>query len=224
MSTPQPPKTDEELQARAGRLAGRTLGELAEVHGLEVPEDFTHAKGWVGRLIEQSLGATAGNRPVPDFERLGVELKTLPINRDGSPRETTYVCRVPLGDIEQARWETSRVRKKLDRVLWVPVSAAPEIPVAHRQVGHPLLWSLEGPLAEALQRDWTEHTEAIRLGFIDELTASDGRFLQIRPKAAHSGKLTWAPDRHGGSILTLPRGYYLRKDFTSAILARNYAY
>jgi DNA mismatch repair protein MutH len=219
-----PPKTEAELLERADRIAGCTLAELAGLHDIEVPDDFRHAKGWVGRLIETCLGASAGNRPAPDFEHLGIELKTLPIGADGLPRETTYVCRVPLADVEELTWETSRVLKKLRRVLWVPVAAVPDIPIAHRPVGQALLWSAEGALADALRDDWLAHNETIRLGFIDDLNASDGRFLQIRPKAAHSGKLTWAPGRDGGSILTLPRGYYLRREFTSQILEENYAW
>jgi DNA mismatch repair protein MutH len=221
---PAPPRTEAELLERAGRIAGCTLAELADVHDLEVPPDFRHAKGWVGRLIELCLGASAGNKPAPDFERLGVELKTIPIGADGLPRETTYVCRVPLADIEELSWETSRVYKKLRRVLWVPVAAVPDIPIGQRPVGQALLWSPEGEAGQALRDDWAAHTETIRLGFIDDLNASDGRFLQIRPKAAHSGKLTWAPGRDGGSILTLPRGYYLRREFTSQILEENYAW
>lgn len=221
---PNPPKTESELLERADRIAGRTLGELAARHGIEVPEDFRHAKGWVGRLIETCLGASAGNLPAPDFQQIGVELKTLPIGADGLPRETTYVCRVPLADIEDLTWESSRVRKKLQRVLWVPVALVEAVPIAQRPVGQAILWSPEGHLGETLRRDWEAHTETIRLGFIDELTAADGHYLQVRPKAAHSGKLTWAPGRDGGAILTLPRGYYLRRDFTSAILEENYAW
>ncbi|MFW5968671.1 MAG: MutH/Sau3AI family endonuclease, partial [Persicimonas sp.] len=179
--------------------------------------------GFVGRLIESALGATAGNRPAPDFEELGVELKTLPIGRDKTPRETTYVCRVPLSDIEEITWEDSRVKKKLDSVLWVPVVAAPEVRVAERRVGQALLWRLEGPYAEALRRDWEEHVETIRLGFIDGVSASDGRYLQIRPKAADASQKTWAPGKDGGQVLSLPRGYYLRREFTAEILRRHYA-
>lgn len=224
MSSVSAPTSESELLERADRIAGRTLGELAGEHGFEVPEDFCRAKGWVGRLIEACLGATAGNRAAPDFERLQIELKTLPIGADGLPRETTYVCRVPLSEVEELTWETSRVYKKLRRVMWVPVAAVAEMPIAQRPVGQALLWEAKGKLGEALERDWNEHNETIRLGFIEDLTASEGQYLQIRPKAAHSGKLTWAPGRDGGSILTLPRGYYLRRDFTSEILRQNYAW
>jgi DNA mismatch repair protein MutH len=221
---PTPPRTEAELLKRADRIAGCTLAELASLHDIEVPDDFRRAKGWVGQLIETCLGASAGNRPAPDFERLGIELKTLPIGVDGRPRETTYVCRVPLADAEELTWETSRVLKKLRRVLWVPVAAIADIPIAQRRVGQALLWTLQGSLGDALRADWEAHTETIRLGFIADLNASDGRFLQIRPKAAHSKKRTWAPGRDGGSVLTMPRGYYLRRELTAHLLARNYAW
>ncbi|PTI95482.1 DNA mismatch repair protein MutH, partial [Staphylococcus succinus] len=44
--------------------------------------------------------------------------------------------------------------------------------------------------------------------------------LQIRPKAANAKALTEAIGAWGERILTLPRGFYLKKNFTSALLAR----
>ena len=96
---PRPPRDEAELLARAEQLAGRTLGQLAGDLGAEVPPDLRHAKGWVGQLIERALGATAGSRAEPDFQHLGVELKTLPVDRRGRPLETTFVCTIALSEV-----------------------------------------------------------------------------------------------------------------------------
>src|SRR5690554_4691779 len=127
-----PPQTEHELMIRARALAGHTLGELAAIAGVEVPASQRRAKGWVGQLIEVCLGAEAGNRSVPDFEELGIELKTLPVDRTGKPRETTYLCTVDLSEVDELRWETSRARHKLARVLFVPVLAEPDIALGAR--------------------------------------------------------------------------------------------
>ncbi|NNF97443.1 MAG: hypothetical protein HKM94_11000, partial [Halobacteria archaeon] len=118
-----PPRSEAELLANAEHIAGLTLAELAECMKLSVPASLQNAKGWVGQLIEQCLGATAASLPEPDFQHIGVELKSLPINRHGQPQESTYVCTVPLLDHTGLQWETSWVRRKLQRVLWVPVEA-----------------------------------------------------------------------------------------------------
>ena len=47
-------------------------------------------------LLETALGATAGSKAEQDFSHLGIELKTLPINAEGFPLETTFVSLAPL--------------------------------------------------------------------------------------------------------------------------------
>ncbi|RID08381.1 DNA mismatch repair protein MutH, partial [Escherichia coli] len=54
------------------------------------------------------------------------------------------------------------------------------------------------------------------------ITARHGEYLQIRPKAANAKALTEAIGARGERILTLPRGFYLKKNFTSALLARHF--
>ncbi len=208
---------------RAQALAGRTLGGLAERAGRRPPECQTRAKGWVGELLEACLGATAGSKSRPDFERIGVELKSIPINARNLPSESTYVCVAPLTDLTELTWETSRVRHKMARVLWVPVQADKAIPLPDRRVGSPLIWSANPEEEAALRTDWTELTDMIRMGRVEEITAHSGKYLQIRPKAADSHARTWGVDHNGHRFRTMPRGFYLRAGFTTLILKRSFA-
>lgn len=216
--TISPPKTERELLHRAGRLAGRTLGQIAGEWGVAVPRDQKRAKGWIGNLMELSLGATASTQPEPDFEYIGVELKTLPVNHNGRPRESTYVCTVPLTLVNGLEWRSSTVKKKLDRVLWVPVEADPALAVASRRIGNPFIWSPDQQQQEALRTDWEEFMERIVLGDLDRIDARHGKVLQIRPKAAHAGARIRTPTASGETGQTLPRGFYLRTGFTWQLL------
>src|ERR1700722_625879 len=108
-----PPTSESDLLERAQYIAGRRLSELATQLGIRVPTHMLHAKGWVGQLLELCLGATAGSKSEPDFQGLGIELKSIPIWRDRQPRESTYVCTAPLLNIQNLRWEESIVYKKL---------------------------------------------------------------------------------------------------------------
>src|SRR5262249_53362942 len=133
-----------ELEARALALAGCHLGELACALGLEpaLTHGGVHHKGRAGALIERALGATAGSRSQPDFVELGVELKTVPLDASGRPRESTYVCALRLAAAERADWHTSSVRAKLAHVLFVPIVQAPGA-AAHgvpARIGTPLFW------------------------------------------------------------------------------------
>ncbi len=214
-----PPRDETELLARARAWAGATVGELAAANGRPVPRDLRHHKGWLGELVESALGASAGSRPLPDFAELGIELKTIPIADDGRPRESTHVCTVALGDLIGQHWQTSTVRLKLSRVLWMPVEARGNLPLAERRLGLALLWSPTAAQECVLRADWEEHMELLTTGRFDQLDARLGIYLQIRPKAANGHALTAAGDSSGAPAVTLPRGFYLRPSFTHALLS-----
>jgi DNA mismatch repair protein MutH len=217
MSTP-PPHNINELLKRAASLAGRRLGEVATTQGWEVPKELLRTKGWIGQLMENALGASAGNLPMPDFPELGVELKTIPIDRNGNPRESTYVCTVPLTAQPQESWEHSLVWRKLQCVLWIPILATPELAITDRIIGTPLLWRPSPSQALELRKDWEEFIDRIHLGQLDTINAKLGKHLQIRPKAADRRCLTAGRDIEGQLTRTLPRGFYLRTHFTKEIL------
>jgi DNA mismatch repair protein MutH len=181
------------------------------------------AKGFVGGLIERALGASAGSRAVPDFPELAIELKTLPVDRAGSPVESTFVCTIPLTEIGQVEWTDSRVRRKLAKVLWVPVEGQRDIPVAERRIGQALLYTLTPEDEAVLRADWEELSGFIGGGHVEALTGHLGRFLQIRPKAAHSRARRLGIDAEGAPFAALPKGFYLRPSFTGALLARHFA-
>lgn len=217
------PQDETQLLDRAQRLAGMTLGALARGHRARIPEHPRNAKGWAGELLERSLGADAGSRPEPDFRKLGVELKTIPVRRGGQPRESTFVCVVQLTGLAGLQWETSLVRRKLARVLWVPVESEPGIALEQRRIGMPLLWS-PSPEEEAMLRcDWEELMDMLSTGDLDAISARHGECLQIRPKGANARALVEAIGPAGERIMTLPRGFYLRARFTARLLRRHYA-
>ena len=65
--------------------------------------------------------------------------------------------------------------------------------------------------------------ELICLGKLDQITSHMGRYLQIRPKGANAKSLTTTLNEEGITIQTLPRGFYLRPEFTQRIIHSNYA-
>ena len=212
------PQSETELLTRARMLAGETLATLARKAEVAMPKDLRHAKGWVGQLLEWHLGATAGSKPEQDFQELGIELKTLPIDQAGKPLESTFVCVTPLLGITGLRWEESNVRNKLSRVLWIPVEGSRDIPLAARRIATPFIWSPDVAQEAQLRQDWEELMELVALGRIESITAHHGEVLQLRPKAANGQALTSAIGRQGQLIQTRPRGFYLRTLFTQQLL------
>ena len=222
MKFTSPPKSIEELKHRMDLIAGLSLGEIADELEVEVPENLLVDKGWGGQLIEAYLGATAGNLPEPDFQEIGVELKTIPISSEGKPLETTFVCVAPLSPVLGETWKTSTVFKKLQHVLWVPIVSDKHIPIPHRQIASPFLWRVEDQDESVFESDWNELTDLIVYGKHDEITAKHGEHLQLRPKAADSSVRTSGIDREGKPVLAPPKGFYIRTSFTKQLLNQQF--
>lgn len=201
-------------------LAGLSLGELALRQNIKVPNDLTREKGWIGLLLEQALGASAGSKPEPDFPHLGIELKTIPIDRHGKPLETTFVCVAPLTGLTGATWQLSHIRNKLARVLWVPVISERDIPIAERVICTPFIWSPSQKEEQLLALDWQELIDMIVLGEVENINGKHGQVLQLRPKAANSKAKTKAFNKHGQPFMTLPRGFYLKTQFTRYLIEK----
>lgn len=215
------PSNETELVTNAQSLAGLTLGEIAQQAGIEVPANLDRDKGWSGLLLEHVLGATAGSKPEPDFPELGIELKTIPINMQGKPLETTFVAVAPLIGLVGTTWQSSHVKHKLARVLWVPIVAERQIPVRDRIVATPFIWSPSAEEEALLANDWQELTDMIVLGEVENISGKHGQIMQLRPKAANSKVKTDAFDKHGRPFKTLPRGFYLKIPFTQSLINKH---
>lgn len=213
-----PPETEEELMQGCKEIEGLSFLQLAMRLQLPLPLQLGQRKGWVGQALELALGSSAGNQASPDFPLLGIELKTLPIASSGNPTESTFITSIPLLTIHQQEWKSSSCYAKLRRVLWIPVEGDREIPYVHRRIGQGFLWSPHPEQEKVLAEDWNYLTLQISTGQLETLDATAGDYLQIRPKAAHGKSLCYAYDAQGNKVQTLPRGFYLRANFTKEIL------
>ena len=184
MDGPGVPESEQALYARASELSGFRLAEIAARFDLPVPPDLRRAKGWVGELMERALGATARSRAAPDFEELGIELKTLPVAPSGLPAESTFVCTIDLDRIADVEWPVSLVRRKLARVLWVPVEGGRSAPcrsrVRNTWYAPFALWSPSSEDEADLRADWEELAGCIGRGDVETVTGHMGKYLQKR--------------------------------------------
>lgn len=217
------PTSEQELLDRCYQLAGLTLAEVAEKHGIELPVDLRREKGIVGQLLEIALGASAGSKAEPDFPHLHIELKTIPVDEQGHPLESTYVCVAPMTGFTVERFEDSWVYRKLSKVLWVPVLSSRHIALGERVIGRAFLWQPTVDDIAILRQDWEELMELLRLGKLSHIKGQHGTALQLRPKGANSQARTSALNEEGATVQALPRGFYLKTSFTSLMLQRVFA-
>lgn len=208
----RPPHSEQALLADVRALVGSSIAAVAAAEGVTVPRSKRHAKGFVGTLLEQALGADAGTRPEPDFRMLGIELKTIPITVDGHPRESTYVCVAPKGGVPWGPFDDSLLSRKLACVLFVPIIGSAEHTLGESVISEPVLWKPDSQTRARFAADWQLLAEHALSG-----AAPDGRLgelIQLRPKAAHSLDFRPGIDAEGEPTRTIPMGFYLRTRFT----------
>lgn len=217
----KPPESVQQLLAYCAQIEGLSFAQLAKRLNYQIPASQLQRKGWMGGLIEFALGADAKTQAKPDFSLLDIELKTIPVNQQFKPCESTYVTTVAMTN-NAGHWLDSPVYHKLKHVLWVPVEGDKQIPYQDRRIGRAILHQPDMHLISQLKQDWLELTEMIALGDIATINASYGTYLHIRPKAAHGKVLCDSIGVEGTRIKTLPRGFYLRSQYTQTILAKDY--
>jgi len=219
---PATPETLAALLAHARALVGAELGEIADSLGLPVPHGQVRTKGWPGQILERELGVEAGGVRGPDFAALGIELKTVPVDADLTPRESTAVCQIDPIAIAADSWETSYVREKLRHVLFVALEVPPDDDsVGARRVAAVRLWSPDAGEERALRADFELFVRGyFRRGRTDEITGHLGEVMQVRPKGKNARDLRDGYDADGKPTRVGKCGFYLRPAFVAAILRR----
>lgn len=206
--------------SRAVSLAGHTIADVAHAVGYRLPRSLHTNKGFIGQVAELVLGATAGTDPEPDFQALGVELKTLPIREDGRPLESTYVCQARMSGVESTELADSHVMAKLRQVLFLPILAADTL--SERRFAMPLLWSPNDDELAILRADFSAIQARVRMGEADDVTGREGVALHLRPKAMSSLERTVGISGDGWAVPVRPKAWYLRASFTERIVKNHF--
>lgn len=200
------PKTIEQAIQRANNITGMTIAELAKALQIPLPHNPKSAKGFIGQLVEIALGASAGSNPIQDFPSINLELKTIPIKFNGSPAETTHICVAHLNNLCGLSFENSNVYNKIKQVLWVPVEGEKDIPIGERHIGQSFLWKMNDEEFKLLKTDFEEILEYIIHNDKENIPASIGEYMQLRPISKVDDKKQY--------------GFYLRKNFTSMLIQK----
>ncbi|MBQ2381059.1 MAG: DNA mismatch repair endonuclease MutH [Succinivibrio sp.] len=216
-----PPESFEELIERLNRITGLSISEIAADLNVNLPISTTRGKGFTGELLEVVLGASAKNQSIPDFPELGLELKTLPIDQNFKPLESTFVCHAPLMNVRDLRFENSPLYAKIKRVLFILIDGTKGLEYSEKYIrGYFFYTPTENDLL-TLKKDFDELYELIKTGEVESITARIGHIVQLRPKGADGTALTQAIGKDGQIIMTRPRGFYIRRSFTQELIERN---
>jgi len=210
----------EKLLNHARSLVNHSIREVDSANrefGTSVGLPKVAHKGGVGRIVEAYFGFQhQDNNPEPDFPRCDTELKTLPLLRTKHGfrvKERTIISMIDFTDLYTQTWETSSVRRKLSRILFVFLQWSPPSPydsvVAFAEPWVPT----EADLA-FFEADWTYTWRMVCCGQADLISEADAQFLAPSRKGAGKGR-----DERSQPNSPFPansRAFSLKQSFTTA--------
>lgn len=216
-----PPKSFEELIERLNLITGLSISEIADNLKIKLPVSTTRGKGFIGELLEIALGASAKNQSIPDFPELGLELKSLPIDKNFKPLESTFVCHAPLMNIRDLNFKNSALYAKIKRVLFILIDGTKGLDYSEKYIRGYFFYTPTQEDLVTLNKDFDELYELIKTGEVEKINARIGHIVQLRPKGADGTALTQAIGKDGQIIMTRPRGFYIRRCFTQELIKRH---
>lgn len=204
---------------------GKTIRELK----LELNiERENMKKGASGLIVENLLGIKNNNNSDADIPEIGCEIKILPIqkNKNGEikAKEPTQIQMINYFEVANEKWETAKVRKKINLTFWVVYLAKEKNKSLSQDEYRIIDYFIDHPSEDKVlifKQDWESIQEYILKGLSDSLSCSMGQYLEPKTKGANNQDLTNAPDGKGGVIRARRRAFYYKKAYTNGFIIPN---
>lgn len=208
----------------AKKLVGKSIAEILE--GTDKSVDIKN-KGIIGTIIEEFyFGIMPNSSPLPDFEKVGIELKIIPLiqqRRKVAVKERTKVCSINYMKLVDEEWQTSHAKQKLNKILFIYYLYEKEN-IKNSSIKKVDLWELGKDSSELIIKDdWLRVKQRVVDGYAHELSEKEFHLLS----ASRSG----SGGRDANGILkdlveqpnqsfqakALKRAFSLKQSFTNQI-------
>lgn len=176
--------------AHAKKLEGLRFSEISALIGQLDETHRKHTKGVAAKVIEtEYFGIPTNSSEAPDFEDLGIELKVSPLRYIErlelyTTKERNVIKMVDYNEIaNNAKWEQTKVKKKLSRVLFVLYVHDNSVNAWDWKVAKVFLWSPSNQQSKLIQSDYEIMRQNVLAG--NNLREGDHTFFATCPK--HGG-------------------------------------
>lgn len=201
-------------------IQGIPFRELAETLGYDISKDPKSMKSAAGDIAELVAGKKPDSLPQADLSEFDIEVKTVPLDLRGYPRENTKITALNYASLLTEEWATSHVYEKVRVVLFVPIVKEETNRPDSWYVRSPFIWMPSRDQLGVMREDWETIQEMVQSG--EQLAASVGQYLiantsgQGRGRDARTYQLA-----DGRTIEVKTRAFFLRKSFVAEILKAN---
>lgn len=203
----------------ATELVGKTLRETTGVDNID---DTSSRKGSFGNAVEYYYFKFDPNSsPSPDFNEVGIELKTTPLKRTKKgelvSKERLVLSMINYMNIVDETWETSTVLKKSKKILLLSYLYEPNINPVDYEFYLAELWSIPEEDLYTIKRDWETIVNKVRAGRAHEISSSDTLYLEACTKAANASIRRPQPC---SDTPAKPRAWALKQSYMTTVTQR----
>ncbi|QJC33052.1 MutH/Sau3AI family endonuclease [Enterobacteriaceae endosymbiont of Donacia semicuprea] len=206
------------LLLRAQLIKGFNIIDIARWLDYKIPKNIKEDKGIIGKLIEFYLiGKNSYNRLSKDLPYLGIEIKTLTINKKNKVINDNFICSFSLINEKNFIFYKSKLYNKLLKILWIPIIKNINTPYTMNKIGKAFLWEPSNNDKIKLFNDWNNLIKLLILGQIKNINSYNGYILLVKNKS-NKTKLTKAINKNGKVIFITPKSFYFKKKFLNYVL------
>lgn len=205
----------ENVVAQAQKLIGQTMSQAYP----QLNEEGCKNKGHLGQLIEEHhFGLKVNSEARPDFEKLGVELKTSGLRRKSNgilvAKERISLGMIDYFQIVHEQFWTSGFWKKNEHLLIIFYIHSAK-PFIHRKIQLANLWVYSKNDLIIIEQDWKFIRDKVNNGRAHELSEGDTMYLGASTKGANKTSLRAQPN---SEIQAMSRAYSLKTTYVNHIV------
>jgi DNA mismatch repair endonuclease MutH len=199
------------FEARILALLRPHIGKSLDALGVNVGG----GKAAVARSVRGLLGQRASGRK-GEFERFGIEIKTVPVKASGQLAEAMSFPSFVHEELALESWEDSDLLGRLTRLLIVPVHRVSGTSPGGMRLGRPFFWNPPESDLVGIRREWETYRDLVASGSAAALPkASETQFIHVRPKAKDSRDRDDAP----GGFQVIKKCFWLNQPYLRTVLA-----
>ncbi len=200
------------------KLVGNTLRDLCDN---DINTQHYKGKGNFGQFLEKYYFQYEPNSlSEPDFNEVGLELKTSPLkqinNGDYRSKERLVLNIINYFEVVNQKFENSSFYKKNAHLLLIFYLHQFDIDVLDLVIKIVGEWKFAETDLEIIKQDWNLITNKIRIGKAHELSEGDTFYLGAATKGGKGGNLRGQPF---SKILAKQRAYSFKQGYLNHIIA-----
>lgn len=200
----------------ARHLVGSTLREQTHLQHID---NIHRRKGSFGNALEKYyFEYDINSSPHPDFEKVGLELKTTPVkrNRNGSysAKERLVFSMIDYMTVVNEDFEHSSFLKKASKVLLITYEWQPHVDPLDYKIVLASLWGLPDRDMPQFKQDWETIVNKIRDGHAEDISSSDTMYLEACTKASNAKVRRRQPF---SAAMAKPRAWALKASYMTTV-------